>query len=190
LGLAIVRRLSLLLDCPIKLRSQPGRGSCFSVEIPRSTATLTSEKFNLVDATPEAVRGLIVVIDDEAAIRDAMYSLLTGWGYAVIAAGSGAEIATRLARSAVRPDLIICDYRLRGAENGIDVVRQLRTECNETVPAMLVTGDTASDRLVEAQASGLLLLHKPVPKGKLRAAIANLIARSNLQDAADELSIK
>jgi signal transduction histidine kinase/CheY-like chemotaxis protein len=190
LGLAIVRRLSILLDCPVKLRSQPGRGSCFSVEIPTGTATVGSEKFDSVDAATGAVCGLIAVIDDEAAIRDAMCNLLAGWGYAVIAAGSGAEMAAHLAQSAVRPDLIICDYRLRGAENGIDVVRRLRTGCHEAVPAMLVTGDTASDRLVEAQASGLLLLHKPVPKGKLRAAIANLIARSNLPDAAGERSVK
>jgi signal transduction histidine kinase/CheY-like chemotaxis protein len=190
LGLAIVRRLSVLLDCPIKLRSQPGRGSCFSVEIPRATTTARSDKCNTVDAIAETIRGLIVVVDDEAAIRDAMCSLLTGWGYAVVTAGSGAEMVADLARSAARPDLIICDYRLRGAENGVDVVRQLRTQCNEAVPAMLVTGDTALDRLVEAQASGLLLLHKPVPKGKLRAAIANLIARSNLPDTSDESSIK
>jgi CheY-like chemotaxis protein len=129
-------------------------------------------------AAAETVRGLIVVVDDEAAIRDAMYSLLTSWGYAVIAAGSGAEIKTLLSGSARQPDLIICDYRLRDEENGIDVVEQLRTQCNEVVPAMLITGDTAADRLKEAQASGLLLLHKPVPNGKLRAAVANLIAAS------------
>jgi CheY-like chemotaxis protein len=94
---------------------------------------------------------------------------------------------TLLSRSALRPDLIICDYRLRDDENGIDVVEQLRGQCNGFVPAMLITGDTAADRLMEAQASGLLLLHKPVPNGKLRAAVANLIAAS-LSDV--DLTIK
>ena len=178
LGLAIVRRLGILLDCPIELRSQPGRGSCFSVEIPIATTRLEPTESTAVAATGKAVRGLIVVIDDEAAIRDAMHSLLASWGYAVMAAGSGAEVGRLLLRSALRPDLIICDYRLRDEENGIDVVRQLRVQCNGVVPAMLITGDTAADRLIEAQASGLLLLHKPVPNGKLRAAVANLIAAS------------
>jgi signal transduction histidine kinase/CheY-like chemotaxis protein len=190
LGLAIVRRLSILLDCPVELRSQPGRGSCFSVEIPGAAARSSSAEAGAGAHAAEPVRGLIAVIDDEAAIRDAMESLLTGWGYAVVAAGSGAEMVTRLARHATRPDLIICDYRLRGEENGIDVVRQLRTECNEAIPAMLITGDTAADRLIEAQASGLLLLHKPVPNGRLRAAIGNLMAASKLDDIADELAVK
>ncbi|MBN8990999.1 MAG: response regulator [Rhizobiales bacterium] len=178
LGLAIVRRLGILLDCPIGLRSQPGQGSCFSVEVPMATGPADPAKFAATASTAEAARGLIVVVDDEAAIRDAMYSLLTSWGYAVIAAGSGAEVTTLLLRSARRPDLIICDYRLREEENGIDVVGQLRRQCKGDVPAMLITGDTAADRLKEAQASGLLLLHKPVPNGKLRAAVANLIAVS------------
>ena len=75
------------------------------------------------------------------------------------------------------PDLLICDYRLRGDENGVDVIERLRSEYNETIPAMLITGDTAPSRLIEAQASGLLLLHKPVSNSMLRAAVANVIAR-------------
>jgi two-component system, sensor histidine kinase len=50
---------------------------------------------------------------------------------------------------------------------------------------MLITGDTAADRLLEAQASGLLLLHKPVPNGKLRAAIVNLMAASDIIESVD-----
>jgi CheY-like chemotaxis protein len=180
LGLAIVRRLSNLLFCPVTLRSELGRGSCFSIEIPEAKETSNIVETRVVGSAAEFVRGLILVIDDEAAIRDAMHSLLTSWGYAVIAAGSAAEMLASLAQCPKRPDMIICDYRLRGEENGIDVVRQLQSECNEAIPAMLITGDTAADRLLEAQASGLLLLHKPVPNGKLRAAIVNLMAASDL----------
>ena len=178
LGLAIVRRLSILLDCPVKLRSRAGQGSCFSVEIPIAAGPEASAKSNALADTAGVARGLVVVVDDEAAIRDAMDSLLTSWGYEVIAARSGAEIMRLVARRAEDPDLIICDYRLREGENGIDVVDQLRLQCGRVVPAMLITGDTAADRLIEAQASGLLLLHKPVPNGKLRAAVVNLIAAS------------
>ena len=178
LGLAIVRRLGILLNCPVELRSQPGRGSCFSVDIPLAAKPADSLDFRTAAIATETARGLIAVIDDDPAIKDAMHSLLTSWGYAVITAGSGAEIKTLLLQSSLRPDLVICDYRLRGEENGINVVEELRVQCNGLVPAMLITGDTAADRLKEAQASGLLLLHKPVPNGKLRAAVANLIAAS------------
>jgi CheY-like chemotaxis protein len=160
------------------LRSEVGRGCCFSVEIPEATARPANETVASSNA-PETIRGLILVIDDEAAIRDAMYSLLTGWGYSVITAGSGAEMLMRLADCPTRPDMIICDYRLRGEENGIEVIRQLQNECNEAIPAMLITGDTAANRLVEAQSSGIFLLHKPVLNSKLRAVIVNLIAASD-----------
>jgi two-component system, sensor histidine kinase len=178
LGLAIVRRLSNLLNCPVILRSELGRGCCFGVEIPEATAPVFKEVTGS-DIARESTRGLILVIDDESAIRDGMYSLLTGWGYAVLTAGSGAEMLVQLAKCPMRPDIIICDYRLRGEENGINVIQQLQAECNEAIPAMLITGDTAADRLVEAQSSGLLLLHKPVLNSRLRAAIVNLIATSD-----------
>ncbi len=174
LGLAIVRRLSGLLNCELALRSWPGQGSCFEIFLPRArTVTKTEE----LPVAPAALvpRGRIAVIDDEAAIREAMAALLTGWGHEVVTAGSGEEAVLRLAGEAARPDLIICDYRLRDGENGIAVIERLRAGHDEPIPAMLITGDTAPDRLAEARASGFLLLHKPVPNAKLRAAIGNLI---------------
>ena len=109
----------------------------------------------------------------------AMRSLLTQWGHEVIVAGSGAEMQTRIASCQTVPRLIICDYHLRAGENGIRVIQQLQSEFNADIPAMLITGDTAPERLREAQESGFLLLHKPVPNSKLRAAIGNLMARSD-----------
>jgi two-component system, sensor histidine kinase len=94
----------------------------------------------------------------------------------VIAAGTSDEAIERLSTCPERPDLLICDYRLPREENGVDVIERLRSEYNESIPAILITGDTAPNRLAEAEASGLLLLHKPVSNGKLRAAIFNLIA--------------
>ncbi|WP_158817796.1 hybrid sensor histidine kinase/response regulator [Methylocapsa sp. S129] len=189
LGLAIVRRLTRLLDCELTLRSELGRGSSFSVDAPLASggvdyAEPPEENFATMPAP-----GLVLVIDDEAAIRDAMSSLLKGWGYEVVTAGSGDDMLAELAHSMHRPTLIICDYRLRAGEIGIEVIERLRSEYNDAIPAMLITGDTARDRLAEAQASGLLLLHKPVSNSKLRAAIANLIAASGADDGAEEVQI-
>jgi two-component system, sensor histidine kinase len=175
LGLAIVRRMTDLLDCKLTLRSQLGRGSCFELTIPVSRGA--SEP---VEAQPAALsgapaRGFIVVIDDELAIQQAMGSLLTGWGHDVVTAGSGDEALQRLSSRPDRPDLVICDYRLRYGENGIAIIERMRSEYNQDIPAMLITGDTAPDRLAEARASQLILLHKPVSNSKLRAAIVNLI---------------
>ena len=176
LGLAIVRRLTDLMECSLTLRSQAGRGSCFEVAIPLADGQ--SEVAEPAAGSPSGAlaRGLVVVIDDEPAIREATMSLLGGWGYDVIAAGSGDDAILRLATCPLSPSLILCDYRLRDGENGLAVIERLRSEYNEAIPAIVITGDTAPDRLTEAEASGLLLLHKPVSNGKLRAAIVNLTA--------------
>jgi two-component system, sensor histidine kinase len=181
LGLAIVRRLTSLLDCGLTLRSEPGRGSCFEVTLPLAESQSPVAERGLTTASAAAAKGLVAVIDDEPAIRDATLGLLTEWGYDVVACGGGDEAILRLSASPARPALILCDYRLREGENGLVVIKRIRAEYDEAIPAILITGDTAPDRLTEAKASGLLLMHKPVPNGKLRAAIGNLIlsARSS-----------
>lgn len=177
LGLAIVRRLTILLDCPLTLHSEPGHGSCFEIAVPLASdaETIAVERAEAEADAGALATGLVVVVDDEIAIREAMASLLGGWGHQVVTADSGDDAIAQLATWPIRPDLIISDYRLRDGENGIDMVERLRSEYNETIPAMLITGDTAPDRLIEAQASGLLLLHKPVSNSRLRAAIVNLV---------------
>lgn len=180
LGLAIVKRLMTLLGHRLDLRSQPGRGSCFAVEVPMAESgdahPLSAQAESL--APVQRGSGLILVLDDELTIQIAMKTLLEGWGYRVLAAGSGDEMLDAIATAAEAPRLIICDYRLRDNETGTTVVDRLRSEFNDDIPAMLITGDTAPDRIREAEASGLLLLHKPVPNGKLRAAIAHLTTQA------------
>jgi len=175
LGLAIVDRLAKLLDCPLNLRSEPDKGSVFQVNVP-----LAQGPVRAVPSAPDAPifaapRGTILVIDDDAIIQGAMRGLLSGWGHDVIVAGSGAEMLGRVANLPRRPDLIICDYRLRDGENGIGVIQRLQSRYSEPVPAVLITGDTAPDRLKEARESGLILLHKPVAEIKLRATVGNLM---------------
>src|ERR1700677_3603095 len=160
------------------LRSRAGHGSCFEVSVPIATGGIPASKDALEATSGALAHGFIVVIDDELAIRNAMSALLAGWGHETIVVGSGDEAIRQLSICEQRPDLIICDYRLRDGENGIRVIERHRSEYNEAIPAMLITGDTAPDRLAEAKASSLLLLHKPVSNGKLRAAIVNLIAKA------------
>jgi CheY-like chemotaxis protein len=182
LGLAIVRRLANLLECELTLVSKVDAGSVFKIAV--ALADDAPIEGGIVD-TPKpggSVRGLILVIDDEVAVREAMRSLLANWGHDVIVAGSGDEILERIADIPTRPNLIVCDFRLRKDENGIEVIRRLHSEYNQDIPAVLITGDTAPDRLKEAQESGLPLLHKPIHNSKLQITIDGLLKQSASQE--------
>jgi CheY-like chemotaxis protein len=182
LGLAIVKRLANLLEHRLDLRSWPGQGTCFSLDLPyaRDQAAINLDTLQTTATDTAAGSGLILVVDDEGAIQVAMESLLSSWGYSVIAAGSFTEILARIGANVETPQLIICDYRLRDNETGTTVIERLRNEYNTEIPGMLITGDTAPDRIQEAQSSGYLLLHKPVSNETLRAAIARLLAHPQL----------
>jgi signal transduction histidine kinase len=177
LGLAIVRRLTTLLDHPLTVRSIAGRGSLFEIKVPlgEARAETTASTGRFLSPFQGQGSGLVLVIDDELAIQLAMKSLLESWGYEALAAGSCDEMLQRIATHRTVPRLIICDYRLRDNESGPAVIERLRSEYNDEIPGMLITGDTAPDRIREAQESGFLLLHKPVPNSRLRASIAHLI---------------
>lgn len=173
LGLAIVRRLAELLGLEVGLTSITGRGSCFEIVIPMASPQALPARPDHDERTAPA-KGLVVVIDDERAIRDGMAALLVSWGYDVVSAASGDETIELLSQRDERPVVIVSDYRLRAGETGLAVIERLQTEYNESIPAILITGDTSPGRLAEAYASGLLLLHKPVKNSRLRAALANL----------------
>jgi signal transduction histidine kinase/CheY-like chemotaxis protein len=181
LGLAIVRRLARLLDHEIRLTSVVGRGSAFSISAPMAAAGAAAVRPAAAPepASAEGPGSLILVIDDESPIRDGMRSLLESWGHRVICAPSGSEMVAAVAACPDRPDLIICDYRLADGETGVDAIQMLRAEYNDDIAAMLTTGDTAPDRLNEARQSGFLLLHKPVANSRLRAAVTNLLRKTD-----------
>ncbi|HVO45697.1 MAG TPA: hybrid sensor histidine kinase/response regulator [Steroidobacteraceae bacterium] len=176
LGLAIVDRLARLLNFRVNVRSVVGRGSVFSFTLPRAVR----EADGMEECSPEATafdlsQALVLVVDDEPAVQEAMAALLRRWECEVLTAGSGAEMKGKLIALKRLPSLIVSDYRLRGAENGIQVIEMLRGEFNTDIPALLVTGDTGLERLRDAEASGLPILHKPVHPARLRTLIANLL---------------
>jgi signal transduction histidine kinase/CheY-like chemotaxis protein len=179
LGLAIVERLARLLNHRLDLASTPGKGSVFAIELPRVEARLATDAAPVTPAVPGALDNVFVlVVDDEAMVREGMRGLLAGWGCHVVTAGSGEEAMARLEEHERMPDLIISDYRLPGGETGIDAIQRIQASLPEDIPALLISGDTAPERLVEAQASGYHLLHKPVQPAKLRALLSRVLAEA------------
>ncbi len=111
---------------------------------------------------------LIVVIEDEAMVLAGYQMLFESWGYRVVAAMSADEALAELAEARGNPCFILADYRLREGNTGTEAIERLRRAHGPAIPGVLVTGDTASDRLRSAAASGLPILHKPVNGSQLR----------------------
>jgi signal transduction histidine kinase len=178
LGLAIVKRLTGLLRHRLSMESAPKRGTIFSLQLPRGSVdeSATAQEDSAVEVPNMTLKGrFIVVIDDERAVREGMQLLLKQWNCEVLAAGSSQEALKALAMNGRRPDLLIVDYRLREGYTGTQAIETLNAFLGETVPAVLITGDTAPDRLQEAKASGYYLIHKPVRPSRLRTLVTRVL---------------
>jgi CheY-like chemotaxis protein len=126
----------------------------------------------MVQSKTRLLNARLLVVDDDEIVREGMLHLLRDWGCECEAAES-IEEALELAR-VHRPDVVISDYRLREQRTGVEAIAALRALLGESLPALLITGDTAPERLREAQASGIPLLHKPVSPGKLYRRLVEL----------------
>ena len=181
LGLAIVDRSARLLGHTVRLRSTPGKGTMFAVDIARGErGSMEPVQAAQLPLIAEQFPGLCVaIVDDDKASVDAMAGLLEQWQCRVVGAESAAKLVEQLRTLGVVPDLLISDYRLRGSRTGIEAIEQVRAALRTAVPAVLITGDTAPDRLIEAHASRLELLHKPVASEQLKHLLRLLPQRSN-----------
>jgi two-component system, sensor histidine kinase len=192
LGLAIVKRIANLLGHSIEVKSSLHRGSRFSITVPLAQAvSLRVGVSGASDAQPAPDESLLIgavvlVIDDEVVVLQAVEMLLRQWGCLVVAAPTLDEALHALHALDRTPDVILCDYRLQGVQTGIAVIQQLRQTLGP-IPGALITGDTAPDRLREASQSGLPLLHKPLNAQQLKTSLCALLTRKRPADTADSL---
>lgn len=170
LGLAIVRRLTDLLDHPLSLKSSPGRGAVFAVELPTAAPGVVAEGSHPVAS--QALNGLHVALvdDDELAVASTV-GLLESWGCQVSAADNQADILTALEAAGSPPDIILSDYQIAGAADGLETIQRLRAHFGKPIPAIILSGDTSSATANAAQQAEIPLLHKPVRPAKLRALL-------------------
>jgi len=176
LGLAIAQGLAATLDTKIKVHSVLGRGSVFSFELPRSTAAVIEDLPK--DANITSFKGYnVIVVDDDERVRVSMHSLMESWGCKCISGESSDDVINQMQGDKV--DLLLVDYRLREGKTGRDAIKAIRTVLGKHVPAIIITGDTASNRISEAQSSDALLLHKPASTCQLRRIMASMLNYSD-----------
>jgi signal transduction histidine kinase/CheY-like chemotaxis protein len=177
LGLAICQRLCALLNHNLKLNSRVNKGTMFRISVPlaRALPRSGSEARSADELLLE--QKTILVIDDEKEILNAMSAILRAWKCRVLTASSAAEAARITSEAATPPDLIVCDYRLRNDETGTAAVQAVQQVLKRPIPAIIMTGDTAPERIREAQASGHALLHKPVKPAQFYAMLQELLAK-------------
>jgi signal transduction histidine kinase len=172
LGLSIVERIARVLNCEVALKSASGRGSRFSVEVPRAAAAVVAPAPQTArkTATGQLAGTVVVCIDNEPAILDGMQMLLGGWGCRVLKAENLAEALTAIEASGLEPDGLLVDYHLDGA-NGVSAITELRRRYGRDLAAILVTADRSLHVREEARAAGAHILNKPVKPASLRALI-------------------
>lgn len=172
LGLSIVDRACRQLCHPVTLRSRPGKGSVFRIDVPRVPARALPAPGEVShDADPVAEDLIIVVVEDDPGVRQATTQRLEDWGASVLAAGSTAEAQALVAEIGIAPDLLIVDYQLGGQDNGVAAISALRAQTGQALPAIMITA-TRSNALQEtASAQDFTILTKPVPLTRLRPLI-------------------
>ncbi|QRG07633.1 PAS-domain containing protein [Xanthobacter dioxanivorans] len=173
LGLSIVERIARVLEHKVTLRSTPGKGSAFIVDLPVAVSMPEEPQ-----ALPSPARrgapldGLtILAIDNEPAILEGMRMLLTGWGCEVITAPSAAGAIEEVRRRRKKPDVALVDYHLDGG-HGIDAVMSLRWKLGK-LPAVLITADRSKKVRDAARAADMEILNKPLKPAALRAILAH-----------------
>ena len=181
LGLSIVQRLGALLGHRVRVRSTPGKGSCFSMEVELPAAQPKPSRTALLPAQNQseaALSGKILVIEDDPEVRELLNIFLTDEGHATAIAADGFAALDLIKRERMLPDLILSDYNLPGGMDGLHLIATLRETLGHQVPAVVLTGDISNDTLREIVRQNCIQMHKPMKLRELSQVIQRLLPQS------------
>lgn len=173
LGLAIVDRISGMLNHPVNVHSIQGRGSVFSITVPMARAEAAKQVEPNRQKSSRGVSNLrdlhVLCIDNDAKILQGMQALLTNWQCQVTAAASLDDAVAKL--NGQQPDIMLADYQLDDDKNGLDAMDAIRGTSNKDLPGILITGYLGEEVKEDALQRGYQILYKPVKPAALRALV-------------------
>jgi len=181
LGLPIVQRLGDLLGHAVTVRSLPGRGSVFGIEIARApdaevappVVSTPAEEQNMHPAAQ--CSATILLVEDDPDIAELLALFLRSQGHRVTAEKDGPDALAHIKRAALQPDLILTDYNLPNRLNGLEVALAIRRMLRRELPAIILTGDISTQTLRSVAGQNCLHLGKPVKLAALSQAIQELV---------------
>jgi two-component system CheB/CheR fusion protein len=187
LGLAIVQRLAGMLHHRISVRSQPGRGSAFAVEVSLLTSGSAQPAEPPPDRAPPPERqdgqGVVLIVEDDPIVLELLTLYLTGDGHHVEVASDGLAALDLVTRGALRPDLVLTDYNLPLGLSGVDLSSKLRRTVSASLPIIVLSGDISAEALRDIAQADCVHLNKPVKLSELSATIAQLLKAARSPDA-------
>lgn len=177
LGLSIVQRICQLLGSNIQVKSTPGKGSLFSLELPRGEGKLAQSP--IPDSpSPKAIgfnRCIVAVVDDNTQGLRSMARLLQSWDCTVVAATAVEEVLTNIIDRDITPQLIIADYHLAENYKGAAAIEAINAEITAPAPAIMISSDNSALLVESLEEKGIPLLTKPVDPARLRAMMQHLL---------------
>lgn len=177
LGLSIVSRLGQLLGHAVRVRSAQGKGSAFAIEV-----MLPSEAVVPASSAPDPQKNLvphrnatILIVEDDPEVRVLLESLLVEDGHRIAAAADGIA-ALALVDNGLKPELVLTDYNLPHAIDGLQIAASLRAILGATLPAIILTGDISTETLRDVARQKCVQVNKPVKSQELLRIIQQLLA--------------
>lgn len=176
LGLAIVKKICELLNHRIKVKSTPGKGSCFSVLMDNSNAKFHRTDYPLPTDNSLFKQKMILILDDDPLVLQAMEGFISAWGCSVITAFSIEDAIKKSKGLSAIPNLIISDYSLTENITGLDAISTIRREFDQKIPAFLMTANTDREKINEVHNEGFTLLSKPVQPMLIKSLAAQYLS--------------
>ena len=182
IGLAIILRMADALGHKIDLCSRPGRGTRFSIVVPRAedgrlVAPLSREKSKAALQAYGLTGIRAMVVDNDPSVLEGMRSLLGRWGCEARFAADATGVEELLAAEpSFRPDVVLADYHLANGDSGLRVVEFIRATHGKDIAAIIITADRSSDTADKAMKVGCEVLRKPIKPAELRALVLHLLA--------------